>query len=387
MTILDHRGAPDTARFTNFMRYPLPPFRNREGIELVRGRYMLPSPTTGKLTAYSRATKIAGTVSDDGFLGDWKIREQVFAILRAKEIRDTLFSGGDTAADGYTDNELAMGASYSQFEVAVSSGTNRDVNSVLELIHDLSGGADARELGSAVHDWLAELDMGNVLVHQLPDFMQPYAAAYQKCLAEAGLVAVPEYVERVIFNDRGRESIAGRIDRIYRCVDTGKLFLGDLKTSKSSSMDLNGVLLEYAVQFSVYGYATRMLSIDGEQRWEDMPAVDQETCVVLHVPRDEPERASVVPFDMWAGGEALITAMEVRAHRREVPKKVRAHSLRVPSEESVRLVEARHALLNIKDRTDASSVFEKYEDVWTDELTQLGASCIELLTATTNEEN
>lgn len=386
MTILDYRGAPDTSRHSEFSHYPLPPSRNRENIELVRGRYMLPSPSTGKLTAYSRATRIAGTISDDSFLTSWKIREKVYAILRAKEIRDTVFKNAVADASGYTDNELAMGSAFNQFETAVSEGTNSEVNKVIDLIHDLSGGADSRELGGAVHDWLAELDMGNLLVHQLPDFMQPYAAAYQQALRDAGLVAIPEYVERVVFNDRGQESIAGRIDRIYRCADTGKLFLGDIKTSKSSSMDMSSVLLEYAIQFATYGYATLMLSIDGERQWEPMPDVDNETCVVLHVPSDQPERASVVPFDMWAGGEALISSLDVRAQRREVPKKVRAHDLRVASDDAVRYVEARHALLNIKNRGDAAKVFEQYEDVWTDDLTEFGASCIELVNATNSEE-
>lgn len=387
MTVLDHRGDPDTARFSDFSRYPLPPQLNREGIELVRGRYMLPSPTTGKLTAYSRATKIAGTLSDGGFLNSWKEREKVFAVLRAREIHENLFRNGNAAAEQYTDNEVAMGAAFNTFQVAVGSGTNKDVNLAIDLIHDLSGGADSRELGGAVHDWLAELDMNSRLASQLPDFMQPYATAYQTALAEAGFVAIPLYVERVVLNERGRESVAGRIDRIYRCVDTGKLYLGDIKTSKASSLDLNDVLLEYAIQFATYGYATRMLSIDGEQQWEDMPEVDNETCIVVHVPRDQPERCSVIPFDMWAGGEALITALDVRAQRREVPKKVRAHDLRVASDAAVQHVQARHALLNIKDREDASAVFEQYEDIWTDELTQLGATCIELLTATTEKDN
>lgn len=386
MTILDQRGDPDTSRYSEFMHYALPEVRNREGITLVSGRYMLPSPTTGKLTAYSRATKVASTTSDDTQLNDWKIRENVHAILRAKDIRDAVFTSTAAPSEGFTDSELAMGAAFDQFETAVAKGAdNKDIDNLIRLIHNLSGGADARELGSAVHDWLAELDLGARLVHQLPDYMQPYATAYQETLREAGLIPIPLYVERVVLNERGRESVAGRIDRIYKCADTGILYLGDIKTSKASSLDLNSVLLEYSVQFAVYGWATRMLSIDGRQQWEDMPEVDQETCVVVHVPRDQPERAAVIPFGLWSGGEALVTAMEVRAQRREVPKKVRNHDMRSPGDKAIRYVSARQALQNMTDPEEAGDIIKAFEDVWDDDLNEFGAICYELLTATTEE--
>ena len=378
MTELLADGSADTRRFTDFARYPLPPERNREGVEVDRWeRYKLPSPTTGKVTAYTRATTVAKTTSSDMFLTPWKIREKVYAMLRAREIRDQIFSG-DPKAEGYSDNELAMGAAFTSFEDSVANGTNGDVNKAIDLIHNLGGGAEARELGQAVHDWLAELDMGLVLQHQMPEFMTPYVTAYQEALRRAGLVAEPRYVERVVLNDRGEESIAGRLDRIYRCQETGELYLGDIKTSKSSSVELDSVLLEWAVQFATYGYATQMLTVDG-QGWEPMPEVNQEMCVVLHIPSDQPERSQVIPFDLWAGGEALIAAINVRKQRKEVPKKVLTHTTPIPSAATLRYVAARQAIQNITTVDDAVAIREEYQDVWTDALTEFGATCFELI--------
>ena len=369
-------------RFTDFMRYPLPPLVVREEVQFDGwGRYKLPSPTTGKLTSYTRATTMAKTISDDSGLTSWKIREKVNAVMRAIEIA-ALVGAGD--GDQLTDTELAITDAVTTLQKLMNSAAKAgDINTAIDLIHDLAGGADAREVGTAVHDWLDALDSGRVLFHQLPDFVQPYAQHYLASLEAAGLVAVPEYSERVVLNDRGRESVAGRIDRIYRNLDTGELLLGDLKTSKLSSLDLAKV--DYAIQFAIYGYATLMLNPDG-LTWSPMPEINQEYCVVAHIPSDQPERASIVPFDLYAGGEGLIAAIEVREQRKSIAKRATSPVHPAPSADTLRLVAARHALLNIKAPEDASRVFEQYEEVWDDSLTKLGTTCIELLNPSNTEE-
>ena len=365
-------------RVTDFMRYPLPPAIVREEVQFDGwGRYKLPSPTTGKLTSYTRATTLAKTISDDSGLTNWKIREKVHAVLRAQQLSVTV-------ANDMTDTELALVASYRELDKLMHSGAKAgEINAAIDLIHDLAGGADARELGSAVHDWLDALDSNRVLFHQLPEFVQPYAANYLASLEAAGLVAVPEYSERVVLNDRGNESVAGRIDRIYRVVETGELILGDLKTSKLSSLDLAKV--DYAIQFAIYGYATLMLNTDGLS-WSPMPEINQDYCVVAHIPSDQPERATIVPFDLYAGGEGMLAAIEVREQRKSIAKRATSPIHTSPSGESLRLVAARHALLNIKEREDASRVFEQYEDIWDDSLTALGQSCLGLLTSDIEEK-
>jgi hypothetical protein len=383
VTELNAFGAPDTGRFTDFMRYPLPPLIQREDVQFDGyGRYKLPSPTTGKLTSYTRATTLAKTISDSSGLESWKIREKVNAVLRAAELTRQMVGGHSTS--DWTDTDYGLYAAHLQLEKAFEAGNSRDINTAIDFIHDLGGGADAREVGTAVHDWLDALDSGRVLFHQLPDFVQPYAQNYLRVLADNGLVAVPEYSERVVINTLGSESVAGRIDRIYRVVDTGELILGDLKTSKLSSLELAKV--DYAIQFAIYGYAELMLGTDG-LTWEPMPEINQDYCVVAHLPSDQPERASIVPFDLTAGRVGLLAAIEVREQRKAIAKRALSPSFTAPSGDSLRLVAARHALLNIKAREDASSVFEQYEDIWTDELTELGQTCLSLINPAATEEN
>lgn len=382
MTEMNNSGEV-AARYTEFSRYLLPLAAEREEVTVQKDRhlrYQLPSPTTGRVTTYTRATKLAKTISDSSKLEAWKIREKVAAVAKAQAISiDLKTSRSKKVGDKYSDSELAMAAVYNEYEANNLDAKGYEVNSYIDLMHNLAGGSDAAELGTAVHDWLAELDMGRVLFHQLPDYIKPYAVSYQDALAKAGLVPVAEYTERVVLNDRGVETIAGRIDRVYRVVETNEMVLGDVKTSKMSSIDFAKV--DWAIQFAVYGYATKMLNLDG-LTWSDMPTLNQDYCVVVHLPSDQPDRAAVVPFDLYAGGEGMIAAITVRQQRSSIAKRAMSPVLESPSEATIRYVEARQAIQNITTADDAVAIREQYEEVWTDDLTEFGAAAFELLTAT-----
>ncbi|WP_237146503.1 PD-(D/E)XK nuclease family protein [Mycobacteroides abscessus] len=388
MTEMMVDGSPDVARYSEHSRYPLPPIPPQVEVT-VDGyqRYKVPSPTTGKLTGFTRATTVARTTAEEYNLEQWKIRTKVMAVLKAKEAYEVV----DVIAQGDEDTvELAQ--LYEKLLKAIAEGKSRPINQAIDKIDDVAGGADARELGGAVHDWLGELDSGRILLHQIPEQFQPYAVAYQECLMRAGLIAMPEYIERLVLNNRGIETICGRIDRIYRCVTDGQLYLGDLKTSES----LDFSLLEYAIQFAAYGYAPLMCAMD-RLSWEPMPKLvglphpsDNEVfgedgdprdpmCFCVHVPRTQPERSQVIPFNLRFGADAYIQALEVRKTRTAAKKEVLGQTTPIPSKEALRYVEARQALQNIHDEADARNVMEKYEDVLDDGLMEFGAQCFELL--------
>jgi hypothetical protein len=246
---------------------------------------------------------------------------------------------------------------------------DRALDNAVDLLDNLTGGRDAAELGEAVHAWLEAVDVGTVLPADVPDMFKPYVAAYRDALRRAGLIALPQYVERIVLNDRGEETIAGTIDRIFLVVTTGELIMGDVKTSKT----LEYGWLTYSVQVGgVYGFATKMMAADGSG-WEPMPEVGQKYAIILHVPSDQPERSAAVTIDMWFGGETMITSLETRRRRKAAPKAVPfVHEIPVPTKDALRYVEARDALLDITYVGDLPGVYENYEDVWTDDLTELG---------------
>jgi len=298
---------------------------------------------------------------DDSYhLTRWKIRTQVAAVLKMQKRAEA----GDTAAAELLDQMYEL----------VADGNGNKVNGVLDKMDVMCGGRDAAELGTAVHAWLEAIDIGTVVASEVPDQFQPYLVNYQAVLAKHGLVAVPEYVERVVLNERGEQTVAGTLDRIYRIQSTGELVLGDVKTSKT----LEFGWLNYATQFAVYGYATKMLKMDATG-WEPMPKINQEYAICLHVPSDTPEQASAVTFDLWFGGEAMKTALEARRRRSEAKTRVPyKHAIPVPTREALRYVEARQALQNISHPDQLSAVWERYSDVWDTELTQFGEQVAKL---------
>lgn len=371
-------GTPEPyARYSEFMHYPLPPFPERVDVNVDGwNRYKLPHPTTGKITAYTRATTVAKVTADTYKLERWKQRMKVTAVLKL-----IACAAGTIELPWITKIEAAAHlAEMTRLSQEQNNDARGGLGSYMDLMDDLTGGAEAREHGGAVHDWLAELAMGRVLLHQIPEMFLPHAVAYQDAMARAGLIDVPEWTERLVLNMKGRETIAGRLDGISYCVETGEFFLIDRKTSKT----LDFSALEYGVQFSIYGFADLMLAID-RSGWEPMPPINDEMAFCIHVPSDQPERSQVVPFNLYTGAESMILALDVREDRRSADKRMLGQAYPIPSERSLRYVAARQAIQNIHDEPEARSIMEEYGDVWDDALSELGAACFELLDDTTQK--
>jgi hypothetical protein len=394
---------PDTGRYTEHMRYRLPPELERAEVKFDGyKRYKLPSPSTGKLTAFTRSTTVSSTTADTYNLQLWKQRTKIMAVLIAKACSElvTAFdpTDYDTPADAIDARKEfhvemfgrdvwggeveALADLYIELLDAYADGKAQDPNKKIDAIDNYVGGAEAREHGQAVHEWLGAVDSGQVLLWQVPEEYVMHVTAYQDCLKRAGLIAVPIYVERIVINDYGEETVAGTIDRIYYCVETGELYLGDLKTSKT----LEWSALEYGIQFAIYGFSRLMLRLDGTG-WDDMPEINQEQCFCVHVPSDQPERSQVVPFYLYPGGEFAVTAIEVRKQRKEADKKIFGGAYPIPSVESLRYVDARQALQNVRDFADAQRIMAEYEDVWDDDLMAFGATCFEAISTSTSTDN
>ncbi|QDF17576.1 exonuclease [Gordonia phage Yago84] len=379
MTVLTDEG--DVAvepRRTPTMGYELPPPTPRaEAAYDGWGRYKLPSPTTGRPTGFTRATTVADTLDDTYNLNRWKRRETAKRIIAlADEVDVAEIAGVDIA-----DNDLLVA-----LRQAVADDDKSKLDAALDAIDNAMGGRDAAELGTAVHAWVEAIDLGLVTLPQVPEMFQPYVVAYLDVLARHGLVAVPDYCERIVLNDRGEETIVGTLDRIYLCVATGELILGDVKTSKT----LEYSYLSYAVQLAVYGYATRMLSVDGKT-WGPMPPMkgltdeDMENevrpyGVIIHVPSDQPERSSAVTMDLWFGAETMVTALETRRRRKQAKSQVPyVHALPAATRESLRYVEARQAMMKLSSSAELEQVWESYQDIWDDDLTALGEQLAQVL--------
>lgn len=352
---LEGRVAP---RRTPHSGYELPPEPPRVVAQYDGwGRYKLPSPTTGRPTGFTRATTIADTLDDKFNLSRYKRRETAKHLLAVWEDAED--------GEGLTGDRMACVQAMVEAMDAEDKGA---MDRALDRLDDLSGGRDAAELGTAVHAWLEAVDLSLVRPVDVPTTFQPYVTAYLDVLRRHGLVAEPQYVERIVLNDRGQETICGTLDRVYRIVATGELVLGDVKTSKT----LEYGWLTYAVQLAIYGTATYMLDTAGK-RWDSMPEIDPDYAIIVHVPSDQPERSSAVTMSLSHGEEMMHMAMTVRSRRSNAKKAIpHIYAIPVPTTEALRFVEARQALTNIPDPGLMNEVWEQYQDIWTDDLTEHG---------------
>lgn len=357
MTVLDMDGnVPE--RTTEYSGYSLPPFPDRPQVSYDGyGRYRLPSPSTGRPTAYTRATTISETLDETFNLNQWKIREAVRHVIEAAQADDPLV--------------LKL------IEMFDNDEQGRKINGLIDEINNRYGGRDAAELGTAVHAWLEAIDMNLVLIKDVPDWVRPYVDAYFEILRRTCLTPVAIYVERVVLNDEGEQTITGTLDRIYLAAD-GTLVLGDVKTSRSLEFGWIG----RAGQLYIYGRASKMLFKNpetGKVEWHPMPKINQSYGVIMHIPSDDPTGATYVTVDLEFGSQVVAESLTARRLRKEAPKLAPGrHTLPIPTAAQQRETAARLAIQTSTQPGDLSSIWEEYQDVWTDDLTQLGETVIEL---------
>ena len=86
-------------------------------------------------------------------------------------------------------------------------------------------------------------------------------------------------------------------------------------------------------------------------------------------------------MDLAYGLASTAVSLDARRRRKEAKKAVPfVHALPIPTAEALRYTQARHAIQDISDPADLAAIWEQYQDVWTDDLTQLGEQLAALLT-------
>ena len=252
------------------------------------GRYLVLSPTTGKVVGLTRATTIIGSLDDKTNLIAWKARTAIVGIASRPDL-------------------VALAA-------ATDPTDKRALDDIVERAADVGGATTRRDLGTAVHGFLeARL---NDPAATIP---APYDADVTAILAAIdahGLEVVAGMTERMVVH--WRHGIAGTFDLILRDKRSGTLHIADLKTGSS----LLGAL-GFATQLTIYAQAdvlyTQGAAADGSQDIaEPMPPVSQSLGFILHC-QPGSARCDVHALDLTIGAEALKLAMQVREARKAKP--------------------------------------------------------------------
>jgi hypothetical protein len=355
---------------TQWSHYPLPPDNGRfKPKHNYVKQYLLPHPDTGRETAFSRATTIAGTLDDRFNLERWIQRKLIAAILEGVRVQMKM------------QNPLTQFATVSDHEKAIDAAmihlwgtdiTARKFNDAIDYLDNLQGGSDSTEFGQAVHAWCEALDLGIVQMCDIPDVFVEHVRAYREILLRHALHPVPAYTERIVFND----GIIGTLDRLFRVITTGKLCLGDVKTTKADSLDWG--VLEFCIQLAVYRFAKLMLSLDGT-KWETMPTLDSDTAYLIHLPNDDHTKSACIALDTKFGSEGMRLALAVRSMRKRAKREGLVGVIPIPSPEALQWAQARHDIQDITHPGELTGIWERYQSVWTDELTELGQQIASLI--------
>ena len=243
------------------------------------GRYLIPDPETGKPTGYTRATTFAKSVSDTFGLTKWMLRMGGLGLAQRQDLL------------------LAV--------ASTDPGDNKTLDRLMEEAKDHAGAMAGATIGTALHTFTEQYDLG--LNPVVPAPFDADVAAYAQAIVDADLTILPEHIEQIVVIPS--LEVAGTLDRIVRTAD-GRLVIADLKTGK----DVSYAMGEIAVQLALYAAAPWTFDpATGELN--PMPVVDQETALVFHAPAGT-GTCTVLEVDITAGRAMFDTITTVRGWRK-----------------------------------------------------------------------
>ena len=220
--------------------------------------------------AYTRATTIANSLDDASALTAWKMRMAAIGLTTRPDILLSI-----TAAQ---DDKLA-------------------VNSLIEDAMQVAGANKAANIGTAIHSFAEQLDLGHDLGVVPPEWM-PDVKAYE----QATKILNKQFIEQ--FSVLDKYKIAGTPDRIVRY--KGELFIADIKTGRIDHPNNIAIQLAIYAHGLPYDIATATRGV-----WGD---VNQEKAIIIHLPAGT-GMCRLHFIDIDEGWKGLQFAMKVRKWR------------------------------------------------------------------------
>lgn len=244
------------------------------------GRPLVTPVGGGKPVPYTRVSTLAKALDDTNALMDWKCRQTAIGLSRRADLMSL---------------------------VPVHAADRRALNGVVKDALAAAGSDVSANVGTAIHGFTEHVDHGGAL-DDVPEQYRPHVAAYRDALAAAGIVAVPQLIERFIVNDDMQ--VAGTFDRGLLLPD-GRFVIGDIKTGSAAPR----YSLATAMQVALYARGSFYDPETGER--SELPAnLDRNVGVLIHVPQDRPGVCELHELDLEAGHMAAYLALDIRAYRK-----------------------------------------------------------------------
>jgi hypothetical protein len=241
------------------------------------GRPILPDPRSRNRRAWTRVTTLASTISDRYALEQWSQRQVV---------------------KGFVANEDLLLR-------AAAAGDDRDeLTKVVQAALDAARSSSAADKGTAVHRLTERLDAGEDV--SIPKDYVPDIEAYTTALRAHEIKVFPDWIERFVLNCD--LEAGGTPDRLVSSPLSDLPMIFDLKTGANA---IKYSTVEIAAQLTIYAWASHWW--DG--RWHEMPQIDRQTGIVLHLPAGSGQ-ATVYKVDLVKGKQVAQLATQVRRIRK-----------------------------------------------------------------------
>lgn len=244
------------------------------------GRYRIPHPETGKVTSWTRATTLAGTIANQYGLTKWKQRMTLYGVAHRADLY--------AEAASITDKDAAK----------------NQLDKLVDAAMEAAGSSSRARLGTALHAFSEQVDAGADIT--IPAPYDADIAAYRATMSTAGVQIIPEMIERIVVNVE--LGVAGTFDRLVN-ID-GELFVADLKTGR----DLSYSWHEIAAQLAIYAGADTIFDVATGQH-TPMPDVNQDRGLVMELPVGE-ATCTLHWVDLRQGRHAVELCAAVREWRK-----------------------------------------------------------------------
>jgi hypothetical protein len=278
---------------------PIIPSMRPEPARDAYGRYLLPNvDNQSSRRAYTRATTVAHTLSDEHLLTQWKRRMVAIGISRDPDLVRTAY-------------ELGCGLDAVADDWRAAKELKKELDGLCDSAATLAGADCGSSLGTLLHTITEYLDAGRMaeINDLIPEELWPDVAAYEATMNAAGIRCPVEWIERICVNST--IGSAGTWDRLLQLPD-GRLVIGDLKTQKTVDFGW----LEIAIQLAEYAYADALFDPEAGTLGHMPDGIDRRTAIVMHLPVGS-AKCTLWEIDIVRGWRYAKLAAEVRAARKD----------------------------------------------------------------------
>lgn len=210
-----------------------------------------------------------------------------------------------TNIEAWGKRHVAIGVAQSQNlqqQILLNSKNNKLLNDLCEQALVESGGKEAAETGTLLHDLTEQLDAG-LQPHVPPDLLH-VTNAYQLAIAQSGLK--PYQSEQFVVNDELR--VCGSFDRSWVTPD-GAILIGDLKTGAHAHRYPHSVAMQIAM------YANGVLYDPVTEERTPLGDVSKEHGLLIHAPLKGGCR--IIRLELAKAYEWVRLAVQSRAWHKE----------------------------------------------------------------------